>query len=165
MGSAGGSLLTGPLDVFDEGRFAMAADPSGTVFSLWQARAVAGFERLNAPGALGWVELVTHEAEPAPAFSPGVLGRAVNTASEKYPRWSLAGEDFGGPVVVDDAFAAYRSADWPPYVGVADVTRRRPPPRERAVSCWCRDRQGLPGRSVVRCFPKLSALFEQGRPH
>ncbi|MEU3218284.1 hypothetical protein [Streptomyces sp. NPDC006971] len=25
--------------------------------------------------------------------------------------------------------------------------------------------QGLRGRSVVRCFPKLSALFEQGRPH
>ncbi|MEU3654080.1 VOC family protein [Streptomyces sp. NPDC032161] len=119
--SAGGSLLVGPLDVFDEGRFAVVADPSGAVFSLWQARAFAGFERLNAPGALGWVELITHEAEPALAFYPEVLGWAVNTASEKNPRWSLAGKDFGGLVVMDDAFAAYRSANWLPYFGVADV--------------------------------------------
>ncbi|MGW3163122.1 hypothetical protein ACWC9Q_09585 [Streptomyces sp. NPDC001142] len=45
----------------------------------------------------------------------------MNTASEKYPRWSLAGKNFGGPVVMDDAFAAYRSADRLPYFGVADV--------------------------------------------
>ncbi|MEU9760444.1 VOC family protein [Streptomyces sp. NPDC047987] len=118
---AGGSLLVGPLDVPDEGRFAVVADPSGAVFSLWQPRAFAGFERLNAPGALGWVELVTHEAEPALAFYPEVFGWTVNGASEKYPQWSLAGDDFGGLVVMDDAFAAYRSANWLPYFGVTDV--------------------------------------------
>ncbi|WP_073781440.1 VOC family protein [Streptomyces sp. CB01580] len=45
----------------------------------------------------------------------------MNTASEEYPRWSPAGEDFGGPVVMDDAFAAHLSADRLSYFAVADV--------------------------------------------
>ncbi|MFF3729362.1 VOC family protein [Streptomyces sp. NPDC002476] len=45
----------------------------------------------------------------------------MNSASEKNPRWSLAGKDFGGLVVMDDAFAAYRSANRLPYFGVTDV--------------------------------------------
>ncbi|MFE1406716.1 hypothetical protein ACFW5D_24280 [Streptomyces sp. NPDC058770] len=56
----------------------------------------------------------------------------MNTASEKYPRWSLAGKNFGGPVVMADAFAAYRSADWLPYFGVADVDTAAATAHERS---------------------------------
>ncbi|MFB7914372.1 VOC family protein [Streptomyces sp. NPDC056061] len=119
--SAGGSLLVGPMDVFDQGRFAVVADPSGAVFALWQARAFAGAERLNDPGALGWVELVTHEAAPALAFYPAVLGWTVNTASKSYPQWGVAGQDFGGMVIMDDRFAPDAPPHWVPYFAVRDV--------------------------------------------
>ncbi|WP_335939026.1 VOC family protein [Streptomyces sp. PTD5-9] len=119
--SAGGSLLVGPLDVFDQGRFAVVADPSGAVFSLWQARAFAGAGRLNAPGSLGWVELVTHEADPALAFYPAVFGWTVNTASENYPQWGVDGADFGGMAVTDDAFTPDTPPCWVPYFAVRDV--------------------------------------------
>ncbi|MFF8914409.1 VOC family protein [Streptomyces sp. NPDC015032] len=119
--SAGGSLLIGPMDVFDQGRFAVVADPSGAVFSLWQARAFAGAEQLNAPGTLGWVELVTREADPALAFYPAVFGWTVNTASGSYPQWGVAGEDFGGMLVMDDRFPPEAPPNWLPYFAVTDV--------------------------------------------
>ncbi|MFF1832663.1 VOC family protein [Streptomyces sp. NPDC058231] len=118
--SAGGALLAGPMDVFDQGRFAVVADPSGAVFSLWQGRAFAGAERFNAPGALGWVELVTHEADPALAFYPSVFGWTVG-ASETYPQWGVDGEDFGGMLVMDDRFPPEAPPNWLPYFAVPDV--------------------------------------------
>jgi hypothetical protein len=119
--SAGGSLLVGPMDVFDQGRFAVIADPSGAVFSLWQGRAFAGAELLNAPGALGWVELVTRQADPALAFYPAVFGWTVNAPSGSYPQWGVAGEDFGGLLVMDDRFPPEAQPSWLPYFAVPDV--------------------------------------------
>ena len=49
---AGGTLLFGPTDVFDMGRFAVAADPGGAVFQLWQAGTFPGAGLFNAPFAL-----------------------------------------------------------------------------------------------------------------
>ncbi len=79
----------GPMDVFDLGRFAVLADPSGAVFSLWQARSFAGAAVFNAPGSLGWVELATRDAEGAKRLLPRGLrldrqhagGRTRNGAS------------------------------------------------------------------------------------
>ncbi|MFJ7199378.1 MULTISPECIES: VOC family protein [unclassified Streptomyces] len=119
--SAGGSLLVGPMDVFDQGRFAVVTDPSGAVFSLWQKRAFAGAEQLNEPGALGWVELVTREADPALAFYPAVFGWTVKAASEQYTQWGVAGEDFGGMLIMDDGFPPEAPPNWLPYFAVTDV--------------------------------------------
>ncbi|GAA3477194.1 VOC family protein [Streptomyces yanii] len=118
--SAGGSLLVGPMDVFDQGRFAVVADPSGAVFSLWQGRAFAGVELLNVPGSLGWVEFVTREADPALAFYPAVFGWTV-TASKSYPQWGVDGADFGGLLASEDTLPPEAPPNWLPYFAVADV--------------------------------------------
>ncbi|WP_406457151.1 VOC family protein [Streptomyces sp. NBC_00876] len=118
--AAGGSLLVGPMDVFEEGRFAVVADPSGAVFSLWQGRAFAGADLFNDPGALGWAELVTRESEPALAFYPAVFGWTV-TASDTYPQWGIEGADFGGLLTMDDKFPPDVPPHWLPYFAVADV--------------------------------------------
>ncbi|MFF2329509.1 MULTISPECIES: VOC family protein [unclassified Streptomyces] len=119
--SAGGTLLVGPLDVFDQGRFAVVADPSGAVFSLWQGGAFGGADLLNAPGTLGWVELVTREADTARAFYTSVFGWTVNSAAESYTQWGVAGEDFGGMLVMDDRFPPEAPSNWLPYFAVTDV--------------------------------------------
>jgi hypothetical protein len=36
--SSGGQLVSGPMDVMDVGRLVVAADVTGAVFGLWQAR-------------------------------------------------------------------------------------------------------------------------------
>lgn len=118
--AAGGSLLVGPMDIFDQGRFAVVADPSGAVFSLWQGRAFAGADLFNEPGALGWTELVTREAGPALTFYPAVLGWTVS-ASDTYPQWGIDGADFGGVLTMDEKFPPEVPPHWVPYFVVADV--------------------------------------------
>ncbi|RCH69021.1 VOC family protein [Streptomyces sp. SDr-06] len=119
---AGGSLLAGPLDVFDQGRFAVLADPCGAVFSLWQARAFGGARLLNEPGALGWVELTTRDRAGALDFYPAVFGWTV-TPSGHYPQWGIDGQDFGGLMAMDDKYPPEVPSHWLPYFAVRDADR------------------------------------------
>ncbi|CAM5612207.1 VOC family protein [Streptomyces griseomycini] len=120
VASAGGTVLLGPVDVFDAGRFAVAADPSGAVFQLWQADAFPGAGLFDAPGSLGWAELLTRAPREAAAFYTTVLGWSVDP-SLRYPRWGVDGADFGGMVVMDDKFPHEVPAHWLPYFAVEDV--------------------------------------------
>ena len=117
---AGGRVLMAPMEVLDVGRFAVVADPAGAVFSLWQARAFAGAGVLNAPGALGWVELLTRDTEGARAFYPEVFGWTVG-AGDSYTQWGVDGADFGGMTAMGDQFPLELAPHWLPYFAVADV--------------------------------------------
>ncbi len=65
---AGGTLLTEPTDVMDQGRLAIVRDPVGAQFGLWQGRAHIGCGVVNEPGALVRNDLVTADPEPARQF-------------------------------------------------------------------------------------------------
>jgi predicted enzyme related to lactoylglutathione lyase len=117
---AGGTVLLGPMDVFDVGRFAVALDPGGAAFQLWQARSFRGAGLFNAPGSLGWVELLTRAPERAREFYPTVFGWSVN-ASDRYTQWGIDGADFGGMVTMDDKFPPEVPPHWLPYFAVEDV--------------------------------------------
>ena len=39
--AAGGVVFQGPIDIFDSGRMAIVADPTGTVFGVWEARSTS----------------------------------------------------------------------------------------------------------------------------
>jgi len=118
--AAGGTVPQGPVDVFDAGRFAVAVDPAGAVFQLWQAGTFPGAGLFNAPGSLGWVELLTREPGRAADFYTTVFGWSV-TASARYPQWAIDGADFGGMVTMDEKFPHEVPAHWLPYFAVADV--------------------------------------------
>ncbi|WP_149822948.1 VOC family protein [Streptomyces tailanensis] len=118
--AAGGTILVEPMDVFDIGRFAVALDPGGAAFQLWQARSFPGAGLFNAPGALGWVELLTRAPEQAKAFYTTVFGWSVS-AAEHYTQWGIGGADFGGMITMDDKFPHEVPAHWLPYFAVEDV--------------------------------------------
>ncbi|MGW4569267.1 VOC family protein, partial [Streptomyces sp. NPDC004561] len=117
---AGGTVVLGPMDVFDAGRFAVAVDPAGAVFQLWQARAFPGAGLFNAPGSLGWVELATRDTDRARDFYTSVFGWSVN-ASQWYTQWGVGGEDFGGMADMGDRYPPEAPAHWLPYFSVDDV--------------------------------------------
>ncbi|MFG2882664.1 VOC family protein [Streptomyces sp. NPDC048297] len=117
---AGGSVLLGPMDIFDVGRFAVALDPAGAAFQLWQARAFPGAGLFNAPGTLGWVELATRDTDRARDFYTTVFGWSVN-ASQWYTQWGLDGEDFGGMAAMGERFPPEVPPHWMPYFAVEDV--------------------------------------------
>ena len=62
-----------PMDVMGQGRMAIARDPVGAQFGLWQGAAHIGCEVVNEPGALVRNDLVTATPEPARTFYASVF--------------------------------------------------------------------------------------------
>lgn len=75
--AAGGQLITAPLPLDDFGVHALAADPEGAVFGLWQAGGHAGFGRWHEPGTFAWVELYTRDTAGANAFYGDLFHEAL----------------------------------------------------------------------------------------
>jgi predicted enzyme related to lactoylglutathione lyase len=59
IGELNGQLIMPPFDVLEAGRMALASDPTGAVFAMWEPRSHIGARLVNAPGALNWNELAT----------------------------------------------------------------------------------------------------------
>jgi predicted enzyme related to lactoylglutathione lyase len=70
---AGGSILTAPMDVMDQGRMAIIRDTTGAQLGLWQAGAHIGSEIVNEPNSLLRNDLVTAEPGPARDFYAAVF--------------------------------------------------------------------------------------------
>jgi uncharacterized protein len=71
---AGGSALVEPFDVLDAGRMAVFSDPSGAVFSVWQANKHRGAELVNEAGTWNWSNLNTRDVQGAKDFYGTVFG-------------------------------------------------------------------------------------------
>ncbi|UGT45008.1 VOC family protein [Nocardia yamanashiensis] len=69
-----GAVFMPPFDVMDVGRMCIAADPTGGVFGLWQAKAHTGAGIFNETGALCWNELHTPAYSRAQGFYSAVFG-------------------------------------------------------------------------------------------
>lgn len=75
---AGGSILVEPMDVMEHGRMAIATDPVGGQFGLWQGRAHVGCRVVNEPNALLRNDLVTPDAQKAREFYASVFDFTVD---------------------------------------------------------------------------------------
>ena len=76
---AGGSTLAEPFDVLDAGRMGVFADPSGAVFSVWEANGHKGAQLVNEPGTWNFSDLNTRDVDGALAFYASVFGWQGNT--------------------------------------------------------------------------------------
>ncbi|MGW4030634.1 VOC family protein [Streptomyces sp. NPDC004838] len=72
--SEGGRLIVPPRRVGTLGGVAVAADPGGAVFGLWQAGERVGFEKQARPGSFCWTEVYTWDKERADPFYETVFG-------------------------------------------------------------------------------------------
>ncbi|HEY0803765.1 MAG TPA: VOC family protein [Pseudonocardiaceae bacterium] len=117
----GGGLLTGVMDVPDEGRLLVATDPTGAVFGVWQGLAGAGgAELVNEPGTLIWNELLTADPATAREFYAAVFGIGIGEPFENeadYTSINVDGRDVGGLGVGDVGVPPH----WGVYFGVADT--------------------------------------------
>ena len=78
VSESGGTLLTEPFDVLDAGRMAVAQDPGGATFGIWQAGAHPGAELANVLGSVIWNECQTTDPERAEEFYRGVFSYEVD---------------------------------------------------------------------------------------
>lgn len=121
--NAGGTVLMDPMDVFTEGRMAIAADPTGAVFGMWQAGDTYGARLVNEPGAQCWNEAVTRDPATAAEFYRAVFGYEVDRMPGDFEYLTLRlGDDVvAGVMGVGDRFPAETPAHWVGYFAVADA--------------------------------------------
>jgi predicted enzyme related to lactoylglutathione lyase len=120
----GGQVLMEPMDVMDVGRMAIAQDPGGAAFGLWQARAHVGAGIVNEPGSLCWNENMTRSWEACKTFYAAVFGWGYTDMSDagfKYATFSAAGKDVGGIGELSSDAPAEAPSQWMTYFAVADT--------------------------------------------
>ncbi len=121
--AAGGELLMEPMDVMGQGRMAVARDPVGAQFGLWQGAAHIGCEIVNEPGALVRNDLVTATPEPARTFYASVFDFTLD-GNPDLPAFDFTflrrpdGHEIGGIMGVAGAPSA-----WATTFEVADTDR------------------------------------------
>lgn len=120
----GGTVGVGPLDASDAGRMAIASDPLGAVFGIWQPLRYTGAEVLGEPGSMAWNELVTRESSMVGKFYTAVFcfeSEAVVSADLDYLTLRLEGQPVAGIHGVGQALPRDRGAHWMAYFAVADT--------------------------------------------
>jgi uncharacterized protein len=95
---AGGSVIAPPMDVGPNGRMAIAADPQGNVFGLWQAGSTTGVGVFNEPGALVWNDAAVDDPAAAREFYSAVFGFSWQEmpGAEGYSTFTTGDRPLGG---------------------------------------------------------------------
>jgi predicted enzyme related to lactoylglutathione lyase len=70
----GGQIFMEPFDVMTAGRMAVAADPTGAGFCLWQPKDGIGAVLVNEPNTFCWNELYTNDLDAAERFYTALFG-------------------------------------------------------------------------------------------
>jgi hypothetical protein len=119
---AGGTIIGAPMDVMGQGRMAIARDPVGAQFGLWQGRAHIGAQIVNEPGSLVRNDLVTADPEPARVFYAAVFDFTLDR-NEDLPDLDFTflrrpdGHEIGGILGLPEA----PSSKWATTFEVADT--------------------------------------------
>lgn len=121
----GGSMMVPPMDVPGNGRMAIALDPAGAVFGLWQAGPFPGARVEGEPGAMCWAEVASRDPNNA-AFYEAVFGLSAHLmegAGHQY--WTLhqAGlqDAVAGVMLMEGDNWGSIPSHWLPYFAVANL--------------------------------------------
>jgi uncharacterized protein len=86
---AGGTVVGPPMGIADQGRMALATDPAGAFFGVWQQATHRGSELVDEPGTVVWNELVAPDIDKDGEFYRATLGLGLE---------DMAGTDPSMPV-------------------------------------------------------------------
>lgn len=116
----GGTIVHGPMDVFDSGRMLVLQDPVGAYVALWEAKTHIGASIVNKPGAMLWNELVTRDLDKAKDFYHKVLGWEYETNDDGYVSIKNNGRNNGGMMEMDESYGEMPPV-WTVYFNVEDL--------------------------------------------
>ncbi|MDB1088806.1 VOC family protein [Streptomyces sp. ACA25] len=121
----GGTLAVGPLDAGRAGRLAVAADPHGAAFGLWQAGKHLGQTFSAGSGTPVWTELLTVETAQSQTFYSMVLGHEARPEpllpDADYLTLYIKDDRVAGIEAVDEQTLTERGAHWLTYFSVPDA--------------------------------------------
>lgn len=161
ISGAGGQIVAGPMDVFDQGRLAVFVDPTGAFTSLWEARAMRGAQLVNEPGTVCWNELDTRDVETAKRFYTKVFGWGESTSEpggSSYTEWQLDGRSIGGAMPMPAAVPAEVPSYWLTYFAVDDCDTAVAKAQELGGNVMMAPMDIDPGRFAVLADPQGAAF-------
>jgi predicted enzyme related to lactoylglutathione lyase len=110
--AAGGQVIIAPTRLGPYGTTALATDPEGGVFGLWQAGTHPGFGKRHEPGTFCWAELYARDPETVDRFYGALFHEALFGPD--------ASPDFGR-APVSGVFPAEMPPHFLVHFGVEDV--------------------------------------------
>jgi predicted enzyme related to lactoylglutathione lyase len=124
--SNGGQVFMPPFDVMDVGRMAIAADPTGAAFGLWQPNQHKGAGIVNEPNTFSWAEVITDDVDAEKAFYGAVFSWASETYGEgqgAYTEAKLGDHSVAGIMARPDSMPAEAPNYWGVYFSVDDTDK------------------------------------------
>ncbi len=116
----GGAVEMPPMEVAENGSFAMIKDPGGAIIGAWQPNAVKGFEVTGEAGTPAWFELHSGAYDDAVSFYRDVFGWDTHVMSDSDEfRYTTLGEGDNALAGIMDDKA--EPSGWNVYFEVADV--------------------------------------------
>jgi predicted enzyme related to lactoylglutathione lyase len=166
-GELGAKVLVSPFDVFTFGRMTVLQDPTGAVFSAWQAREHPGIGIKDEPGSLCWADLNTPDPQSAATFYSRLFGWEMEGSQHghDYLHIKNGGDYIGGIPPI-----AHQNANAPPhwmiYILISDCDASTEKAKQLGARIY-REPMTMEnvGRLTVLADPQgaVSALFERHR--
>jgi hypothetical protein len=158
--AAGGTMFVEPMDVMTVGRMAVAGDPAGAAFGLWQPKDFPGAGIVNEPGALSWNELDTRDLDAALAFYPRVFDWEYETHKGEmdYTEWKVNGRSVAGMMAMPEMVPAEVPSHWLVYFATADCDATTEKAGELGATVTVAPMDIEPGRFSVMLDP-IGAAF------
>lgn len=121
----GGQVYMQPMDVPEQGRWAMIADAGGAAVGLWEFHNNTGFELAAEPGSPDWHELFTRDYEATVKFYQDVFGWNTEVMSDTDEfRYTTLGSGQAATAGIMDAGQFLPEgvpAHWRVYFNVSDT--------------------------------------------
>jgi uncharacterized protein len=120
----GGSFIAEPMEIPGNGTMAVALDPTGGAFGIWQAGGMVGFEIANEPGGVSWTDARLTDSDAGRAFYTAVFGYSYDALEGAGDYGTIAVEGVEGPVGgLGGMMGAPEGtpSHWLAYFSVADV--------------------------------------------
>ena len=121
---AGAEFMMEPMDIMTAGRVAVAKDPAGAPFGMWQGGDHVGFRIYNEPGTVVWDELMTRDYEGSKAFYANVFGYTYEEVGEGFTYSTIKrasnGDIVGGLGEFPSDAPADVASHWGMYFAVDD---------------------------------------------
>jgi predicted enzyme related to lactoylglutathione lyase len=125
VAEAGGQIVAPPMQVGDLGSMAIATDPAGAMFGLWQPAPHIGFTKYNEPGSVTWDEHHSKDFATTTPFYEKVFGWDMDKTSDtdefRYFQGQIDGSTVAGLMDSKGFLPPEVPSHWAVYFSVADV--------------------------------------------
>jgi predicted enzyme related to lactoylglutathione lyase len=119
---AGGQVVVEPLEIFDQGRMLVGADPDGAMFGLWEPGSHHGSELVNENAAPSWNELLTNDLDTAMGFYGSLFDYEFEPIPDvEYRMLKVGGDVVGGMYRIGPPLPEGTPPSWLNYFHLDDV--------------------------------------------